>query len=519
MRYSLSLNVNSVIYLALIICIAVINVASADEQDYGPQDPPFVANRPIAIVNGDLIDATGAAPKLAYTVIIQGEKITDIGPSSQVDIPKGAQVIDAKGMTVMPGLINANQHLQLNPLFKAPVADVPLDRLKERWAENFSRMPRTAFTYLMQGVTSMRHTSGPAAKILPLKKKIDSGEVAGPRVFLGGALFISRQHFNAYYAKKNTNQETIDWFSENFAYKVVDDIEEATDEFLGDEYRYWKLYLSDEQYNGHNDFSDEQIRRFIEKAHQHGKKVDVHAGATNIGLARIAEFDIDSLEHPFYGSFEVATSTINKLVDNDVVIATLLRPLVAVAEHAMDPHKFSESLFITSMTPKDYRLLLRYRDKIVANIKDKTQPGRALFVNQFADTKTKGSENAVSDFSGLSYDMIQQRRQRSIENMRSFINAGAKFSIGTDTPTFLNFPQQDPFAVEFSSLISAGLPPMDAIIAATRNGAQALGIEDKLGTIEKGKIADVIVVAGNPLADADALKRVFAVIKGGVRYK
>lgn len=56
-------------------------------------------------------------------------------------------------------------------------------------------------------------------------------------------------------------------------------------------------------------------------------------------------------------------------------------------------------------------------------------------------------------------------------------------------------------------------------MAATRNGAEMLGMEDELGTIEEGKLADVIVVAGNPLADIEALKRVYAVIKGGVRYK
>ncbi len=63
------------------------------------------------------------------------------------------------------------------------------------------------------------------------------------------------------------------------------------------------------------------------------------------------------------------------------------------------------------------------------------------------------------------------------------------------------------------------MAPMDAIIAATRNGAEALGLEDQLGTIEEGKLADVIVVAGNPLADLSALKRVNVVIKGGVRHK
>jgi imidazolonepropionase-like amidohydrolase len=64
-----------------------------------------------------------------------------------------------------------------------------------------------------------------------------------------------------------------------------------------------------------------------------------------------------------------------------------------------------------------------------------------------------------------------------------------------------------------------GMDPMRAIEAGTRNGAEALGMLKDLGTLEKGKLADVIVVAGNPLRDMAAMKRVAYVIKGGIRYK
>jgi imidazolonepropionase-like amidohydrolase len=68
-------------------------------------------------------------------------------------------------------------------------------------------------------------------------------------------------------------------------------------------------------------------------------------------------------------------------------------------------------------------------------------------------------------------------------------------------------------------MVDMGMDPMRAIEAGTRNGAEALGQLSELGTIEKGKLADVIVVAGNPLQNMAAMKRVAYVIKGGVRYK
>ena len=118
-----------------------------------------------------MIDATGAAPKLGYTVIIQGKKITRVGPKESVDIPADAQVINAEGMTVMPGIINSNQHIQLNPLYPAPTADLPIKDLQGRLHKFFARMPHRAWVYLMQGVTSMRQTSGPASRLLKVKHK------------------------------------------------------------------------------------------------------------------------------------------------------------------------------------------------------------------------------------------------------------------------------------------------------------------------------------------------------------
>jgi imidazolonepropionase-like amidohydrolase len=91
--------------------------------------------------------------------------------------------------------------------------------------------------------------------------------------------------------------------------------------------------------------------------------------------------------------------------------------------------------------------------------------------------------------------------------------------MGTDSPSFLNFIQEDPNANEMRFMVELGMSPLDAIRAATVNGAEALGMRAELGTIEEGKLADVIVVAGNPLLDMRAMKRVYAVIKGGVRYK
>jgi imidazolonepropionase-like amidohydrolase len=215
-------------------------------------------------------------------------------------------------------------------------------------------------------------------------------------------------------------------------------------------------------------------------------------------------FDFDTLEHPFYGGELIDEDIIDGYVKKGVVVDTLLEQMIARANRAADPHRFDETVYIMSVQPKDYRILMRYRDKMVYNKRHPDEPEMVIH-----------GEGRLE----MSYKERQERRETSRENMRRFIRAGAKFSMGTDTPAFMNLQQEDPNANEMRYMVEMGMTPMQVIQASTRNGAEILGLKDKLGTIEAGKWADVIVVAGNPLDDIRAMKRVAVVIKGGVRFK
>ncbi len=492
---------------------------------WGPQGPPYKPEKPIAIVGGLLIDATGAAPRQDQTVVIQGERIVDMGPMETVRVPAGAEVIDAAGMTVMPGLINSNQHIQLNPLYPSPPANLPLANFQARWEANWARQPARAFVYLMQGITSLRNTSGPAKQILPVKQAIDRGELAGPRLFLGAALFQSAVSFDAYTRRQRTPADAVAFVRNEFAYHVVEDVERDTAAYEGPEFAYWKLLMSSEKFDGQNDFTDAQVRAFIAKAHRLGKKVDVHCGGHNDGLRRMLAFDVDTLEHPFYGSELIDRDIIEGYVKKGVIVDSLLTVMISGAQRALDPHRFNESLYAMSLDPKEYRILMQYRDKMLASQKKPDEPAIPVydaahppdFPDLHLSSQTDG--DVVSTGRGPSFNKMQQEMQTSKENMRRFIKAGAKLSMGTDTGAFLGFQQEDPNANELMYMVEMGMDPMKVIEAGTRNGAEALGLLKDLGTLEKGKLADVIVVAGNPLQNMAAMKRVAYVIKGGVRYK
>jgi imidazolonepropionase-like amidohydrolase len=486
----------------------------------GPQDPPYVPREPIAIVGGLLIDATGEPARQDQTVLIEGERIAQVGPMEEVRIPQGAHVIDARGMTVMPGLIDSNQHMVLNPLFSTPDMSLTLEEFKKRWEHNWSQMEYVAFAYLMQGITGFRQTPGPADLELEVKRKIDRGEIPGPRVYLGGALWMSEVHFQQHLARYGQKDpKAIEYIRHQFEYNVIQDVKNLDPNGWGVEgpdFNYWKLYMWDDPYDGKNDFTDEEIRTIIARGHELGKKIDVHVGGGGSpGYRRMLAFDVDTLEHPFERYEILDWDIINGYVKKGVVIDTLLQVKVSRPERAADPLRFSETLYSMSMWGRgnfdpheEHRILMRYRDKLLYN---KRHPYEKTIDVYPEDSTDRGNRTYREEIQVI---------ETAKENMRRFIKAGAKFWMGTDTGASMGFRQEDPYAREMAHMVEMGMTPLQAIESATRNGAEGLGLLDELGTIEKGKLADVIVVAGNPLKDMEgAMKRVHAVIKGGVRYK
>jgi imidazolonepropionase-like amidohydrolase len=498
----------------------IVFAAGAATPAQGPASPPYRPAAPIAITGGLLLDGSGGPPRHDQTVLIQGERIVAVGPAESVKVPLGAHTIDATGMTIMPGLINSNQHIQLNPLFPSPAAGLPLEHIKARWERTWSAMERRAFVYLMQGVTSMRNTSGPAKRLLTVKTAIDRGDIPGPRLFLGGALFMSRASFDHYIAEQNTPPDAVAFMRDEFAYAVIDDVDKDTDRFTGPEFNYWKLLMSSEKWNGSNDFTDKELRRIIEKGRRHGKKIDVHCGSSNDGLRRMVAFDVDTLEHPFYRHELIDWDIIEGYTKKGVIVDTLLIQMISEGLRASDPHRFNETLYAMSMDPAEYRILLRYRDTMLANAKSPDKPGTAYYdPDAPPDVPSLLPAPGRAPRPTHSLNELKRRIETSKENMRRFIKAGAKFSMGTDTGAFLNLQQEDPNAREMMLMVEIGMPPLEAIKASTRNGAEALGLASDLGTVEAGKLADVIVVAGNPLQDMSVMKRIAVVVKGGVRYK
>ncbi|WP_049780651.1 amidohydrolase family protein [Nitrosococcus halophilus] len=125
---------------------------------------PTHAERLIAFTGGTVMDGTGAPPIPDGTVLVAGERITAVGPSSEIDLPKDTQVIDARGKWIIPGLIDAHVHFfQSGGLYTRPdIIDLRAERpYSQEMAWIRERLPQTLARYLASGVTSVVDMGGP----------------------------------------------------------------------------------------------------------------------------------------------------------------------------------------------------------------------------------------------------------------------------------------------------------------------------------------------------------------------
>lgn len=144
--------------------------APAAEKEQSDQDARILKARYLAVVGATLIDGTGAPPVPDAAIIIQGDRVRAAGPRRQIRIPPGSVPLDATGFTVIPGLVDMHTHL---------VPEVRLD------------------SFLENGVTSVRHMGDTTLDwITGLKNRVDSGEIAGPRIFHCGVFLVSIPPFH-----------------------------------------------------------------------------------------------------------------------------------------------------------------------------------------------------------------------------------------------------------------------------------------------------------------------------------
>ena len=261
--------------------LAAFSVAAASLAAPAPAAPPVTA-----LVGGTVVGIDGGPALKDATVLITGERITQIGAADSTPIPPGAKVIAMKGRWLIPGLTNAHVHLGL----KLPGAAGNSLAL-ETDTEEVLRMAGNARLSLVSGVTTLRLVGEDHGTDFALRRAIDSGEVVGPRIKTAGEVIIPTGGHGSLEADGPYG----------FAHVVREQIKSGAD---------WiKIAISGGISDERGSISaapmtDAEMSTLIEVAHRNGIRVTAHNGS-NEAARQALRFGIDGFEHGYHLNVEV----------------------------------------------------------------------------------------------------------------------------------------------------------------------------------------------------------------------
>ncbi|MFQ6123545.1 MAG: amidohydrolase family protein [Candidatus Heimdallarchaeota archaeon] len=402
----------------------------------------------LKVVFGDcLIDGTGSDPIENAVIVIENERITEVGHKNEVSIPSNAQMIEGK--TVMPGLIEAHAHLF------GTLSMNPHDWLLDPVGLRAIRSTAEARRLLDAGYTAIRDLCG--ATILYLKHAINEGSVLGPRIFAAGrSICQTAGHGDAH-------DLPMTWLLEHGWFGLMadgpDECRKAARINLRDGADLLKVMttggiMSEKDHPIWPQMTVEEVRAVVEEADKVNTIVASHAQAPQ-GIQIAIKAGVKTIEHGIFLDDE----TIEMMLKKGVILVPTLSILSQIA----------------------------------------------LIGDQHGVPKT-------------SLHKAKEAREVHLKSIKKAVAAGVIVAAGAD---FLGpaMCRHGDNAMELGFLVEAGMSPMEAIVAGTRNSGLALGPRGQdLGTIEEGKLADLIVIDGNPLADINVLRetaRIKVVMKGG----
>lgn len=428
----------------------------------------------LALVGGRVIDGYGGAPLERAVVLIAGNRIAQVGLASSVAIPPGARTIDVSGMTLLPGLWESSGHLM-------HIGESDSGQLQEKYAARLQElMASVARTSLLAGITSFRDTANPLEAQLALRADIEAGRTIGPRLYLSGQPLRQRSAdvrlaggCKLPYCV-STAQE-----AHAAAQKLV---AQGVDQIVAS--GYWDVPI---------------LKEVTAVAHAAGIGVDATPRHV-LAYRNALQAGVDRMHHIF---------TVDALSDySDEDMRLLIRGAQPDA-----PGIVYRGPYILP-TQEMRRIYVRYR----------SFPGQLdhpRFKKEFPAEVYEHLRQGWADPASLPWGFNAEERVAAAQRkLQQFIKAGGREQLvaGTDAGTPLNV---HPAVIrEIRNLHAAGLTPMEAIQSATMRPAQMQGVLDKSGTISAGKLADIIVVDGDPLYDLSVLEhRLVLVVKDGTPHQ
>lgn len=416
----------------------------------------------VALTGVRVVDGTGAEPREGMTILIRDGRIEAVGAANSVRIPQGARTVDLSGHTAIPGIIGLHDHTF--------------------YATGGSRSVQLQFSaprlYLGTGVTTIRTAGGAwTYQELNMKKGIESGRTPGPRM-----------HITSPY---------LDGPGGSSSHAIV-----ATADAARRFVEYWTAE-GVTWFKAYTDVTPEVLGAAIEAAHRQGAKFTGHL--CSVSYQEAVALGIDNLEHGYIANSDfIAERTPGRCPQNSygrlatapIDSATITR---VAAELAATGVPLTSTLSVIEGLISD-RMQLNERAR------------RAMAPGALAEVEAV--QEALAGGSAGWSELL--RRAQLFE--RAFVQAGGVMGAGVDpSGSGATLPGFGDLR-NYELLIEAGFSPAEAVRVMTLNGARILGIDDELGSIEAGRIADLAIIRGDPVARAADIHNVVLVFKAGVGF-
>jgi len=410
---------------------------------------------PLAIVHANLFDTETAANRPNTTVLMIGNRIIAVSDDKQASIPPGAEIIDAAGKTLMPGLWDMHVHLG----------------------------PNDGLLHMAAGVTSVRDMANDIDMLTAMQQRFDDGAEIGPRVLKAGFL-DGRGPFQG-------------------PTKVFADSEQEAKDDID---RYAKLgYVQIKIYSS---IKPELVPRIAQMAHAQGMRVSGHVPAF-MTAQQFVENGADEIQHM---NFIFLNFMFDKVQDTRGRAR-----FTEVGAHAAEIDPASRKV-------QDFIHVLQQHKTVL-------DPTLAIFEGEFTDRPGTVSAGyaAVADrmpaqirrgffYGGLEVpEGMDQRYRDSFQQMlkmtKAMYDAGIRIEAGTDALAGFTLHR------ELELYAQAGIPPAKVLQLATLGAARIMKRDEDLGSIAPGKLADMILIDGDPATRISDIRRVTTTVKDGVVYQ
>jgi imidazolonepropionase-like amidohydrolase len=427
--------------------------------DVGAQTPPATPAI-VAIRNVTVIPATSGAagPITGATVVITGDRITALGPASSTLIPKQARIVDGSGKFLMPGLIDMHTHTS-----KARASSLGL--------------------LVANGVTTVRDMGGDHEELLRWRREIRGGSRVGPRMFIAGPYLESATRVEA--IRKEPPSERVEPFHVRVPVGSPDDARRVIGELAKKDVDYIKIRTVQD---------NDTYLALIEAAHANKLRLTGHV-PPGMGPEDVLKAGQDDVEHGFYPPLKIASrderlALWRKFAARGVVVV----PTMVVAKSLLAP--------------------LDHLKAMMDDAAGKIEPRRP-YVSLFCLKDWREQLSEASPEGRKEFEQITVETRRDFREMHE---AGVELLAGTDLAVLNVFPGSS-LHEELELFVSeVKMTPAEAIERATRRSAKWLGVDGETGTVEQGKVADLMLLDANPLSDIRNTRRIAAVFLRGTFY-